>query len=240
MNPYSGEAKRAWRRTAWDTFMRFAPKHPRVLMVDTAAGFEVSEAVERGVPQELIVVANRSAAHVAAIKRRFPNVTAIGVDLERACSGRVEGMFDIVSADLCSPLNCAAMMDAVWWAWSRCRCVFGVTILAGRDAGLLRAHDAGGWRHYDHRDLMDSLSIECRPARIAMSLSEHADRSRHRTNYNNMRLEAVACTIGFPRYGRLAFGPECVGKLAYRSNQSPMLWSAWRAIPRVTARNEAA
>ena len=240
MSAYSNEAKRAWRRTAWDTFIRLAPKQPRVLMVDTGSGFEVLEAVERGVPQDLIVVVNKSAAHVAAIKRRFPKTTAIGVDLERACSSRVDGMFDIVSADLCSPLNCAAMMDAVWWAWSRCRCVFGVTMLAGRDASLLRTHDAGGWRSYDHRNLMDALSIECLPANVTMSLSEHSDHARYRSNYNNMRLEAVACTIGFPRYRRLECVPECVGKLAYRSNKSPMLWSAWRAIPRVTARSEAA
>lgn len=103
-------------------------------------GDEIEAAIRAGFHQSHIAIIDRNPAIVATLKRRYPLVTSIGVDADRAARRVVEaiGPIDLVNLDLCGPIGRTTYDTIDAWMSAgaiKSRGLLAITVLRGRETG---------------------------------------------------------------------------------------------------------
>lgn len=153
---YNYGNKKQWRRRVWASARRFLNGHvadATVLLMPSLEGDEIEVAKSNGFRESNISILDSNPAIVARLKRKYPRVTAYGVEAKRVFprAAKSGAIFDVVNLDFTGCLSLELLETLSILTESRAiapRALVIVTCQRGREHGHVNA-------------LLDRMSSTC-------------------------------------------------------------------------------
>lgn len=245
MDSYDFESKHLYRQRrerAIDAALsagRFRDR--KVAYLDTKEALDTISYLNRGYRPQNLWAINRNPAEVAALSRKldklgFPRVNTVGLDFEEALERRVPEV-DVVDFDGMSCLH-GKLLDMVYRIMvSRPSCVFGVTILAGReseDRFKPINFDDGGLTLPDElkrqMEIFYGESYEEVHARFLAEETTNTSFQDHVRRSHECRRRTLLTELG-SRQPCLIHITSSVWDVYVSSSRQPMLWCVFKTTP---------
>lgn len=157
---YAFGSKTHYRNCVWNVFRRYCKPRTgesKALLMPSSEGLEIETALRKGFKEKNLYVVDRNPAIVATLKRKYPAVTALGVDVDRAAIRIADngGSVQVANLDLCNKVGPSLF-----------RTVYGFVVSGVIDRGMVAVTMLRGREHGDTNELLGGMSVEIRHAPI--------------------------------------------------------------------------